>query len=979
MGIPNLKFILRFLCCLLLTSFAASAENGTPAASDESRLLANIRQLTFEGKRAGEGYFNADGTKLTFQSERDADNPFYQIFLMDLETGDVSRISPGSGKTTCSWIHPTLEKVLYASTHGDPQSKKLQQDELDFRASGQTRRYAWDYDEHFEIYVSDFDGKVLEQLTDERGYDAEGSYSPDGKLIAFASNRRAYSEPMSEEDAAIFKNDPAYMTDIYLMNADGSNVRQLTDVKGYDGGPFFSPDGKRITWRRFAPNGATAEVYTMNLDGSDQRQLTRVGAMSWAPYYHPSGDYLIFTNNSLGFANFELFMVDAQGKRDPVRVTFTDGFDGLPVFSPDGTKLAWTTNRTPGGASQIFIADWNDAEARGLLELDRVAATEEITLENAPDFASTAAAIRAGDIRHHVEYLASDYMEGRMTGTIGERRATEYAAEVFEAIGLEHAGDNGTYFQAFEFTAGVSLGDGNKLELTGATGGELKAGEDWQPVAFSMTGDIPASEIVFAGYGIQAPEKDGQPEYDSFVHLDVKDKWVMMFRYMPEDISPELRQHLNAHSSLRFKAMTVRDLGARGMIVVSGPNATVEEELVPMVFDTSLGGTSVAAISVTNEVAQSILSKAEKDLKSLQDEIDSGGMAMGFAIPDVKLAATIDIEQEKRIGRNALARLNAGDAPDDDALVIGAHIDHLGIGRSNVSLARDDEKEGTHYGADDNASGTAGVFEIAQYLIDQKRAGKLDMQRDIIFAAWSGEELGTLGSNHFIKTYTDKKETESLQPEIAAYLNMDMIGRLDKQLVLQGVASSSIWPGEIERRNAPVGLSITAQNDTYVPTDATQFYIRGVPFLNAFTGAHEDYHRPSDTPDKVNYDGAEKVARFMSLVARSLVTADAQPDYKEVEAPQMPVGGMRAYLGTIPDYATEVKGVKLSGVTKGAPAETAGLQQGDIIVELAGRKIENIYDYTYALEAVKPNVEIGVVIERAGKRVELKITPGSRD
>jgi S1-C subfamily serine protease len=152
-----------------------------------------------------------------------------------------------------------------------------------------------------------------------------------------------------------------------------------------------------------------------------------------------------------------------------------------------------------------------------------------------------------------------------------------------------------------------------------------------------------------------------------------------------------------------------------------------------------------------------------------------------------------------------------------------------------------------------------------------------------------------------------------------------------------------------------------------------------VPFLNAFTGAHEDYHRPSDTPDKVNYDGAEKVAKFIGLVARSLVTADAQPDYKEVEAPQMPSGGMRAYLGTIPDYAEEVKGVKLSGVTKGAPAEAAGLEQGDIIVELAGRKIENIYDYTYALEAVKPNEEIGIAVERAGERVELKITPKSRD
>ncbi len=970
---------LRFLLFIIALWFAASvyADDAVIAASaEEARLLTNIRQLTFEGKRAGEGYFNADGTKLTFQSEREPGNPFYQIYLMDMETGDLSRISPGIGKTTCSWIHPKEPKELFASTHGDPESANLQKAELDFRASGQTRRYAWDYDEHFEIYVSDFSGKVLQQLTHERGYDAEGSYSPDGSLIAFASNREAYSEPMSEEDAGYFKDDPAYMTDIYLMNADGSNVRQLTASKGYDGGPFFSPDGERIVWRRFAPNGATAEVYTMNLDGSDQRQITRVGAMSWAPYFHPSGDYIIFTNNSLGFANFELFLVDAKGEREPVRVTYTDGFDGLPAFSPDGKRLAWTTNRTPGGASQIHVADWNDVEARRLLTLNGAGA-EEVTLEGAPDSAATTPAIRAADIRQHIEYLASDYMQGRLTGTIGERRATEYAAEIYQSLGLAPAGDDGAYFQHFEFTAGVSLGKGNRLEEKSAGADRsLEVDKDWRPLAFSRTGEVTPSEIVFAGYGIQAEKSDTQPEYDSFVHLDVKDKWVMVLRFLPENVTPELRQHLNAHSHLRFKAMTLRDLGARGMIVVSGPNAKVQEQLVSMAIDTSLGGTSIAAISTTDEVAQQLLGLAGKDLKELQTELDTGEAAMGFSIPDAVLSASIDIVQEKRMGRNVLAKLDAGAA---SAVVIGAHIDHLGVGRSNVSLAHDDEATGIHYGADDNASGTAGLFEIAQYLVDQKKNG-LAFTHNVIFASWSGEELGTLGSDHFVKTYGGKKEQELLRPEISAYLNMDMIGRLDKQLIVQGVASSSIWPGEIERRNAPIGLSIAAKNETYLPTDATPFYLKGVPFLNAFTGAHADYHRPSDTADKINYGGAEQVTKFMSLVARSLVTRADAPDYQEVQAPQMgAAGGMRVYLGTIPDYAEEVKGLKLAGVTKGAPADSAGLQQGDIIVELAGRKIENIYDYTYAIDGLKVGEEVTVVVERGGERLPLMITPGSRE
>src|SRR5205823_11475562 len=190
-----------------------------------------------------------------------------------------------------------------------------------------------------------------------------------------------------------------------------------------------------------------------------------------------------------------------------------------------------------------------------------------------------------------------------------------------------------------------------------------------------------------------------------------------------------------------------------------------------------------------------------------------------------------------------------------------------------------------------------------------------------------------------------RKESPTLAPYIAAYLNMDMIGRLDKTLILQGVGSSSIWPGEIERANVPLGLSITAQNDSYLPTDATSFYLKGVPILNAFTGAHADYHTPRDTADKINYAGAEKITRLMAALTRSLATREEAPDYQVMEKPGGALGrvNLRAYLGTIPDYAQgDVVGVKLSGVVKGGPAERAGIQGGDIIVAPAGKKVENI-------------------------------------
>ncbi len=981
-----LRVAIPFICAGL----AASAWANDDGVSTEAQFPTNTRQLTFEGKRAGEGYFSADGGRMVFQSEREADNPFYQIYLMDLELGDVRRISPGYGKTTCAWIHPTEARVLFASTHDDPDARKKQDDELAFRASGQERRYAWDYDEHFELYEFDFDGKPIRQLTDAAGYDAEGSWSPDGKHIAFASNRKAYSAPMNEADTKAFELDKSFMMDIYIMDADGSNLRQLTDVKGYDGGPFFSPDGTKITWRRFSENGATAEVFTMNIDGSEQKQLTEIGAMSWAPYFHPSGDYLIFTTNVHGFANFELYLVDAAGDRDPVRVTNTDGFDGLPVFSPDGSRLAWTSNRTPTKESQIFLANWDDAAARTALGLDGFGldafAMPEVALEGAPDPATTEAAITTGDLKTHIEFLASEQLQGRRTGTEGELKSVTYIADVFEHIGLAPAGDNGTYFQSFEFTAGVKLGEGNQLRLvSGAHPVAFAADTEWRPLAFSKNGRADASEIVFAGYGIKAPKSAEFDEYDSFVHLDVTDKWVLVFRYAPEDISPQMNQHFAAHSSLRYKAMTVRDLGARGLIVASGPNSQVDDQLVPMAFDTSLGGTSVFAVSVTDATAQQMLDYANKDLKTLQDELDSGQPQMGFKIEGLTVESTIAIAQEKAVGRNVLARLNAADRPAESVIVIGAHADHLGVGAGSGSLARSGEQDAIHYGADDNASGVAAMLEIAQRLnTDLRAVRRIDQmpKRDIIFAAWSGEELGLLGAYHFTGTYAGKDPKESLRPEIAAYLNMDMVGRLDKSVIIAGIQSSSVWPSEVERRNVPVGLSITTQNDNYLPTDATAFYLRGVPFLNAFTGAHEDYHSPRDTADKINYDGAQKIATFMSLVARSLVTMEDPPDYLEQAKPEnMEMrANLRAYLGTIPDYAESgVPGLKISGVTKGAPAEDAGLKTGDVIVELAGRKIENIYDYTFAIEALKVGEEVNVVVMRDGARVESKITPRSRD
>lgn len=336
----------------------------------EKELLPTTRQLITDSLRSGEGYFSADGSQLIFQSEVPGDNPFYQIYVRDLASGATHQVSPGIGLTTCSWIHPTESKVMFSSTHEDPEALAKQAEEIEIRESGIDRPYGWDYDLHYDIYQANSDGSELINLTSTVGYDAEGSYSNDGSKILFASNRDAYSRTLSTAEQSLLDDDSSYFMDLYIMDADGSNVKQLTFSPGYDGGPFFSPDNTQVLWRRFNPDGNSAEIWTMDIDGGNQRQLTADGMVAWGPYFHPSGDYIIYSSNVLGHANFELFMIDPLGMNAPVRVTNTDGTDILPVFSPDGLNLAWSTTRTPDGSSQIHMSEWNHQRALQLLGLD---------------------------------------------------------------------------------------------------------------------------------------------------------------------------------------------------------------------------------------------------------------------------------------------------------------------------------------------------------------------------------------------------------------------------------------------------------------------------------------------------------------------------------------------------------------------------------------------------------------------------------
>ncbi|MBT5378994.1 MAG: M28 family peptidase [Opitutae bacterium] len=960
------------MLALLLGTYLHAQNDPKPTSNEEHKFLSGIRQLTFEGKRSGEGYFSANGKKLIFQSERHKGNPFYQIYILDMENGDTDRISPGNGRTTCAWIHPTGNKVLFASTHEDSDAIRKQKDEFKERESSTKRRYSWSYDENYDIFEKDLSTGKLHNLTETLGYDAEGSYSPDGKWILFASNRQAYGRKLSGPEQKHFDHDKAYFMELYIMKADGSELRRLTNTPGYDGGPFFSADGKKICWRRFSEDHTTAEIYTMNIDGTDEKKLTAMERLSWAPYFHPSGDYLIFATNKHGFANFELYVVGSDGKSEPIRVTNASGFDGLPCFTPEGDKLAWTSKRTNDGTTQIFLANWNDRHARNALGLPLEHSADnprKKDSETHPD-------ITVKDLKKHIETLASDKFEGRLTGTQGAHLATDYVAQNFHRTGLKPAGDKNEYFQAFPFESGVSLGKGNALVIhQDGQSHKQSFNKSWRPIAFSGSSRIDPTEIVFAGYGLVAPKAGKHEEYDSYVHLDVKDKWVLAFRYVPEDVNSKTRQHLWRFASLHNKASIARDRGAKGILFVSGPNSKVKQQLVPLRNNGSSASTSIPVLTLTDKLAERLLKKSGKKIKQLQDQLDTGKPMMGFPVKGLTLSATTDLVREKSTGRNVIGLLQTGDKPARHIIVIGAHVDHLGKGTAS-SRAKEKVRREIHYGADDNASGTAVMMEIAEYLSSQKKAGKLPSGFDILFAAWSGEELGLIGSGHFMKT-----RKKGSYP-IAAYLNMDMVGRYREKVTLQGLGSSKAWAGIIERANIPVGLTIQTIQDTNLPTDTTSFIARGIPILNAFTNTHEDYHTPTDTADKINYEGTRDIARLMALATRQLLQMKAPPEYiaSKTRSKEARRGSLRAYLGTIPDYASGgSKGMLLSGVAKGGPADKAGIRSGDLIIRLAGKKIENIYDYTNSIGGLKIGKPEQITILRGKQTLELEIIPGSRE
>ena len=585
--------------------------------------------------------------------------------------------------------------------------------------------------------------------------------------------------------------------------------------------------------------------------------------------------------------------------------------------------------------------------------------------------ASAEEAIRAENLIEKIHDLASPEKEGRGSGTPGEALAADYIAREFRKIGLKPAGDRESYFQSFDITLGVRVGKDNRLTLeTAGRPIDYRPEVAFAPFGFSDEGSF-SGEVVFAGYGITAPELN----YDDYAGIDVKEKIVLVMTHEPQEKNPQSpfrRPEAFRYTEVRYKAWNAREHGAKGVIVVTDPNGHGAER--EQLFAVRGGGASagIVAVNVLRTVAEQILRPASKELSLLQKEIDETLSSRSFPISGVAAHLQINLIREKGRAKNVVGILPGKDPKvRQEAIVIGAHYDALGHGGEH-SLAPDHYGE-IHPGADDNASGVSGMLALAQAFA-LSRSG-----RTLVFVAFSGEEIGLLGSSYYVKNSPWPIEKSY------AMINLDMIGRLtNDQVYIMGVDTAKEFRPVIHEAAEGSNLKLSYSGDGYGPSDHTSFYTQGIPVLMFFTGPHSDYHRPSDTLDKINRKGLEEVVR---LVFRSVTKLDSRSEpltFVRTESSSRVGGedrqsGYGAYFGSIPDFSElSMPGVRLTGVRPGSPAEKAGLQAGDVVVRFAGTMIRNLDDLSLALRSKRPGDRVEFVYLRDGAELKAGATLGER-
>jgi aminopeptidase YwaD len=577
--------------------------------------------------------------------------------------------------------------------------------------------------------------------------------------------------------------------------------------------------------------------------------------------------------------------------------------------------------------------------------------------------AASSPEVTTAEILQHIKYLASDELRGRKAGEEGNRLAAQYIANLFEQDGLKPIGDDGGYFQNFSFVSSTKEGKANQftVALDGRTI-EYKIDEQYKPLSFSIDTTL-TTPLVFVGYGISSTDS---LQYDDYAGVDVKGKNVIVLRYSPAAVGMD---HLAERANLMVKVMTAREKGAAGIIFVTAPPDSAGAELSSFHAPVS-AYSGVAAAAIRWSDVDSIFHLLGKDLRTIQHAIDSTKAPSSFGLPNTVATLQTQIIKVHAKTANVLGYIEGSDPIlKNQLLVIGAHFDHLGMGGEG-SLAPD--TVAVHHGADDNASGTAGVLELAQYFAAHRQA----LKRSLLFIAFSGEELGLLGSDYYVKHPVLPLDST------VAMINMDMIGRMkDSALIVEGMGTSPQFERIVRSENSD-SLKLTLKPDGYGPSDQASFYSKNLPVIFFFTNLHSDYHKPSDTWDKINYPGEQKVIQLAGRVATDIVNEHERPTFTKVAVTPGMAGGdrgnIRVSLGIIPDFGGEVAGMKIGGTRPGSAADKAGLKADDVIVRFGGKDVKNIYDFTYLLGQFKPGDVVDIEVKRGTETVMLKATLEAR-
>jgi aminopeptidase YwaD len=620
-------------------------------------------------------------------------------------------------------------------------------------------------------------------------------------------------------------------------------------------------------------------------------------------------------------------------------------------------------------------------------------------------------------LRAHVSYLASDKLEGRRTGSPGADMAAEYVAVEFSRYGLRRsigrdlpgmsileAQSPRRYMQEFPYVAGVELGKNNSMLFTpsaqsatpqGGTPGaqtgtraaslDLRLGEDWMPLGFSSNANLTDMPATFVGYGIKADELN----YNDYAGAQVTNHIAVALAGTPDGDNPH--GQFARYADVRWKAIAAHNSGAAALVVIAREENFKDERLSRLSYDNSMGDAGLPVVVISRQAAARFLElgsvaqlgEFEKNFQETfkptpaNAKIDIGRMPVHAA-----LSISTEIVRRNAPAYNVVGILDGSDPVlKNEIIVIGAHYDHLGRGGEGSLAPREGD---IHHGADDNASGVAGMLELARIF----SANRASIKRTLVFIAFSGEEEGLLGSNFYVN--------HPLVPldKTVAMINMDMIGRMKEgKLMIGGVGTAEQWRDSINFINnpkiqisrgrspqpSPTIFSLTLNEDGYGPSDHSSFYAKQVPVLFFFTGTHDDYHKPSDTADKINYQDEARIVAFIANLTRSIGAKEQRPTYtiakSESQGRSM---SFRVYLGTIPNYAESSDGLRLDGVREDSPASKAGLKAGDRITRLAGREVRNVYDYTYALGEMKAGQEYELEIVRGTETLKLKITPLAR-